>query len=165
MFSRVWSSARFKQWRTTMISIEDLLEDEQDLSMGEMLTVNFRQPSHEFTFGVGMSFISYTLVLTPWYNKFVCACRFWSLVFMQDFSDESKTFGISSLSTSWQDLEARFKSSNEVNMTPRSPRTRPEKMKNSRDPDRKCRILRDKELHLNRRETSVKGPHAAGGIL
>jgi hypothetical protein len=27
--------------------------------------VNFRQPSHEFTFGVGMNFISYPLVLTP----------------------------------------------------------------------------------------------------
>jgi hypothetical protein len=47
-----------------MISIEGLLEDEQGLSMGEMLTVNFRQPNHEFTFGVGMNFISYPLVLT-----------------------------------------------------------------------------------------------------
>jgi hypothetical protein len=62
--------------------------------------VKFCQPSHEFTFGVGMKFISFALVLTPWYNKFVCACRFWSLVFMQDFSVESKTFGISSLGTS-----------------------------------------------------------------
>jgi hypothetical protein len=25
--------------------------------------------------------------------------------------------------------------------------------------------LRDKELHLNRGETDVKGPHAVGGIL
>jgi hypothetical protein len=32
---------------------------------GGMLTVKFRQPSQEFTFGVGMSFISYPLVLTP----------------------------------------------------------------------------------------------------
>jgi thymidylate synthase len=48
-----------------MISIEGLLEDEQGLNMGEMLTVNFRQRSHEFTFGVGMNFISYPLVLTP----------------------------------------------------------------------------------------------------
>jgi hypothetical protein len=48
-----------------MISIKGLLEDEQGLMMGEMLTVKFRQPSHEFTFGVGMSFISYPLVLTP----------------------------------------------------------------------------------------------------
>jgi hypothetical protein len=48
-----------------MISIKGLLEDEQGLSMGEMLTVKFRQPSHEFTFGVGMTFVSYTLVLTP----------------------------------------------------------------------------------------------------
>jgi hypothetical protein len=30
-----------------------------------LLTVKFRQPSHELTFGVGMSFISYPLVLTP----------------------------------------------------------------------------------------------------
>jgi hypothetical protein len=48
-----------------MISIEVLLEDEQGLSMGEMLTLKFRQPSHEFTFGVGMSFITYPLVLPP----------------------------------------------------------------------------------------------------
>jgi hypothetical protein len=27
-------------------------------------TVKFRQPSHEFTFGVGMTFVSYPLVLT-----------------------------------------------------------------------------------------------------
>jgi hypothetical protein len=48
-----------------MISIEGLLEDEQGLSMGELLMVKFRQPSHEFSFGVGMNFISYTFVLTP----------------------------------------------------------------------------------------------------
>jgi hypothetical protein len=48
-----------------MISIEGLLEDEQGLSMGQMLTVKFRQPSLEFTFGIGMNFISYPLVLTP----------------------------------------------------------------------------------------------------
>jgi hypothetical protein len=48
-----------------MISIEGLLKDEKGLSMGEILTVKFRQPSHEFTFGVGMSFIPYPLVLTP----------------------------------------------------------------------------------------------------
>jgi hypothetical protein len=48
-----------------MISIEGLLEDEQGLSMGEMLTVKIRQPSHEFTFGVGISFIPYPLVLNP----------------------------------------------------------------------------------------------------
>jgi hypothetical protein len=56
---------------------------------------------------------------------------------MQDFSVESKTSGISSSSTSRQDLEARYKSSNEVNMTPRSLGTKPEKMKNSDDPVRK----------------------------
>jgi hypothetical protein len=30
-----------------------------------VLTVKFCQPSHEFTFSAGMSFISYPLVLTP----------------------------------------------------------------------------------------------------
>jgi hypothetical protein len=30
-----------------------------------VLMVKIRQPSHEFTFGVGMSFIPYPLVLTP----------------------------------------------------------------------------------------------------
>jgi hypothetical protein len=48
-----------------MMSIEGLLEDEQGLRMGEMLTVKIRQPSHEFTFGVGISFIPYPLVLNP----------------------------------------------------------------------------------------------------
>jgi hypothetical protein len=60
---------------------------------------------------------------------------------MQCFSIESKTSGISSLSTSWQDLQARYKSSNEVNMTPRSPRTKPEKMTNSEDLARKVSNL------------------------
>jgi hypothetical protein len=32
---------------------------------GDLLTVKIRQPSHEFTFGVGMSFIPCPLVLTP----------------------------------------------------------------------------------------------------
>jgi hypothetical protein len=32
---------------------------------GDVLTVKIRQPSHEFTFGVGMTFVSYSLVLTP----------------------------------------------------------------------------------------------------
>jgi hypothetical protein len=35
------------------------------LKAGTVLTVKIRQPSHEFTFGVGMSFIPYPLVLTP----------------------------------------------------------------------------------------------------
>jgi hypothetical protein len=36
---------------------------------------------------------------------------------------------------------------------------------NSEDLNRKCLILRDKELHLNRGEIDVKGPHAEGRIL
>jgi hypothetical protein len=52
MLSHVWSSAGYEQWKAMLISIENLLKDEQGLSMGEMLTVNFRQPSYEFTFNV-----------------------------------------------------------------------------------------------------------------
>jgi hypothetical protein len=57
MFSRVWSSAGYKQWKATLIFIKGLLEDEQGSSMGEMLTVNFRQPSHEFTFNVDIDLL------------------------------------------------------------------------------------------------------------
>jgi hypothetical protein len=46
-----------KQRKATLIFIKGLLKEEQGLSMGEMLTVNFRQPSHEFTFNVGIDLI------------------------------------------------------------------------------------------------------------
>jgi hypothetical protein len=39
----------------------------------KLLTVNFRQPSHEFSFGVGTYFISYPFELTPLYNKLTLA--------------------------------------------------------------------------------------------
>jgi hypothetical protein len=106
-------------------------------SFAPLLMVKFCQPSHKFTLGVSITFIPYPLVLTPWYNKFIRACRFWSLVYLQGFSVASKTSGISSSSTLRQDLEARYKSCNEANMTPRSPGTKPEKMTNSEDLARK----------------------------
>jgi hypothetical protein len=56
---------------------------------------------------------------------------------MQGFNVESKASGISSLSTLRQDLEDRNKSSNEANLTPRSPWTKSEKMTNSEDLPRK----------------------------
>jgi hypothetical protein len=49
-----------QHWKATLISLlsEDyLLEDEQGLSMGEILTVNFHQPSYEFTFNVGIGLL------------------------------------------------------------------------------------------------------------
>jgi hypothetical protein len=36
-----------------------------NMGMVGLLTVKIRQPSHEFTFSVGISFIPYPLVLTP----------------------------------------------------------------------------------------------------
>jgi hypothetical protein len=46
-----------KQWKAMPIFIKGLLEDEPGLSMGELLTVNFRHPSHEFTFNVGIDLL------------------------------------------------------------------------------------------------------------
>jgi hypothetical protein len=49
-----------QHWKVTLISLlsEDyLLEYEQGLSMGEMLTVNFHQPSYEFTVNVGIDLL------------------------------------------------------------------------------------------------------------
>jgi hypothetical protein len=43
----------------------DEAQAEQALCQEFLLTVKIRQPSHEFTFGVGMTFVSYSLVLTP----------------------------------------------------------------------------------------------------
>jgi hypothetical protein len=48
-----------------MISIEGLLEDEQGLSMGELLTVKFRQPSHEFTFRCWHEFYPLSIGTNP----------------------------------------------------------------------------------------------------
>jgi hypothetical protein len=82
---------------------------------------------------------------------------------MQDFSVESKTSGIISLGTSWQDLEARYKSSNEVNMTPRSPRTKPEKMKNSEDLVRKLSNLAGHGASSNPKRNWRQGPTCSWG--
>ena len=47
----------FEQWRATLIFIKGLLEDEQGLSMGELLTLIFGAPNHEFTFNVGIDLL------------------------------------------------------------------------------------------------------------
>jgi hypothetical protein len=82
---------------------------------------------------------------------------------MQDFSVESRTSGISSLGTSWQDLEARYKSSKEVNMTPRSTRTKPEKMKNSEDLVRKLPNLTGQGDSSNPKRNWRQGPTCSWG--
>jgi hypothetical protein len=40
-------------------------EQERECADAPLLMVKIRQPSHEFTFGVGITFVSYPLVLTP----------------------------------------------------------------------------------------------------
>jgi hypothetical protein len=64
-----------QQWRPYLQHGEFAIHtDQRSLSMlseqrlhthWQLLMVKFRQPSHEFTFGVGISFIPYPLVLTP----------------------------------------------------------------------------------------------------
>jgi hypothetical protein len=62
----VLSQARDAQRKSEDIS-QKAISDIAKLGtvMSTVLTVKFRQPSHEFIFGVGMTFISYPLVLTP----------------------------------------------------------------------------------------------------
>jgi hypothetical protein len=66
-------SARYQQslrrYQARMIRRRDFSEGDLVIRLRQdnrgLLTVKIRQPSHEFTFGVGMSFIPYPLVLTP----------------------------------------------------------------------------------------------------
>jgi hypothetical protein len=81
---------------------------------------------------------------------------------MQGFSVESKTFGISSSSTLWQDLEALYKSCNEANLTPRSHGLDPRRWQTPRTKPEKCWILQDKELCPIRRETDDMDLHVEG---
>jgi hypothetical protein len=55
-----------------MDDLRSLWETCREMCLVWPLMVNFRQPSHEFTFGVGMNFISYPMVLTP--LEQVCSC-------------------------------------------------------------------------------------------
>jgi hypothetical protein len=82
---------------------------------------------------------------------------------MQGFSVESKTSGISSSSTLWQDLEARYKSCNEANLTPRSPRTKLEKMTNSEDLPRKVSNLAGQGASSNSERNWRQGPTCRRG--
>jgi hypothetical protein len=99
----------------------------------------------------------------PWYNKFIRACRFWSLVFMQGFDVESETSGISSSSTLWKDLEALYKSCKEANLTPRSPRTKPEKMMNSEDLSKKVPNLAGQGVKSSSERNWRQGPTCRKG--
>jgi hypothetical protein len=53
------------RWTIFKCSMIVLLCDVILLWSCDVLTVKIRQPSHEFTFGVGISFVPYPLVLTP----------------------------------------------------------------------------------------------------
>jgi hypothetical protein len=82
---------------------------------------------------------------------------------MQGFDVESKTSGISSSSTLWQDLEAPYKSCNEANSTPRSLGTKPEKMTNSEDLPRKVSNLAGQGATSNSERNWWQGPTCRRG--
>jgi hypothetical protein len=82
---------------------------------------------------------------------------------MQGFSVESKTSEISSSSTLWHDLEARYKSCNDANLTPRSPGTKLEKMTNSEDLARKVLNLAGQGASSNSERNWQQGPTCRRG--
>jgi hypothetical protein len=82
---------------------------------------------------------------------------------MQGFSIDSKTSGISSSSTLWQDLEAWYKSCNEANLNPWSPGTKPEKMTNSEDLSRKVPNLAGHGASSHSKRNWRQGPTCKRG--
>jgi hypothetical protein len=82
---------------------------------------------------------------------------------MQGFDVESKTSGIISSNTLWQDLEASYKSCNEANLTPRSPGTKPEKMTNSEGLPRKVPNLVGQGATSNSERNWWQGPTCRRG--
>jgi hypothetical protein len=59
---------RLSPWTLLIIApeaVEGRFLGSVSTGMAVVLTVKLRQPSHEFTFSVGMNFISYPLAITP----------------------------------------------------------------------------------------------------
>jgi hypothetical protein len=65
VFSDVGGTSLMTTSLLVLLDPEKLPSPTQEARNEVMLTVKIRQPSHEFTFGVGISFIPYLLVLTP----------------------------------------------------------------------------------------------------
>jgi hypothetical protein len=108
-----------------------------------------------------MNFISYPLVLTPLVQQVRSCMSILEFNVYVGIWCWKQDFRIKFIKHLMRKHEARHKSSNEVNMTPRCPRTNPWRWKTPRTWT-KCWILRDKELYPNHRETDVKGLHAEG---
>jgi hypothetical protein len=66
----------------TKFFYEYLLEDEQDLSVGEMLTVYFGTPNMFITLWFGFDYGTNSPLGTLSYNKFIFVHAFGSVVFM-----------------------------------------------------------------------------------
>jgi hypothetical protein len=161
MFSCVWSSAGYEQWKAVLISIEGLLEDKQGLSMGEMLTVNFRHPNHEFTFNVGIDLISKLTILTLMICQ-VCT-RMWYLEFIvyagiKHLNEDFRVFIKHFARRSWSLVQVKTRGEHDS----KRPKDQSVNAENYEDLDERCWSLHDKESYPNCREHDVKDPHAVG---
>jgi hypothetical protein len=56
---------KHRAWWNTESTMQEGIQLPELLQKIKVLTVKIRQPIHEFTFGIGISFIPYPLVLTP----------------------------------------------------------------------------------------------------
>jgi hypothetical protein len=130
-----------------------------------MLTVNFRQPSHKFTFNVGIDLISKLIIQTlimyqvrtrMWYFEFIVYAGIKHL--NEDFRVEFIEHFVRRL---WSPVQVKTQGEHDSKMS----KDQSVKAKNSEDLDGKCWSLHNKETYPNRGETDVKDPHAVGTKL
>jgi hypothetical protein len=90
-----------------------------------LLTVNFRQPSHELTFNVGIDLISKLTILTL--IMYQVHTRRWYLEFIVyvGIKHLNENLQVEFIEHFGEGHEAWYKSRQEVNMTTRGPRTNP----------------------------------------
>jgi hypothetical protein len=127
-----------------------------------VLTVNFRQPSHEFTVNVDIDLISKLMILPliiyqvrthMWYLEFIVYAGIKHL--NEDFREE---FIEHFVRRSWNPVQVKTQGEHDS----KRPKDQSVKVENSEDLDRKCWSLHDKDPYPNHGETNVKDPHAVG---
>jgi hypothetical protein len=103
----------------------------KDYKEESLLMVNFCQPSHEFTFNVGINLLFSALELNHHILQVHSFMSILEFIVMQEIYAKEETFGISSSSTLEEDHEARQESRHAMNMTPNDPRTQASTCKSS----------------------------------
>jgi hypothetical protein len=160
MFSGVWSSVGHEQWWAMLISIEGLLKYDQGLIIGELLMVNFCQPSHEFIFGVGIDLISKLTILTLVIYQVRTRMWFWSLLFPQEFKHLNEDTRVKFIEhfarRSWSPTQVKTRGEHNSKWS----KDWSVKPWNTEDLNRRCRSSRVKHPYLIREKNDVKDPHA-----